>query len=46
MKQLIIAVIILVCGLEFGGMAFDKLQASVQADYAELQENVNKQREY
>ena len=46
MKRLIIFVIIIVCGIEFGGMAFDALLASVESDFSQLQENANKLREY
>ena len=32
MKRLIIAVVIIVAGIEFGGMAYDKMQASITSE--------------
>jgi hypothetical protein len=46
MKALIIWVIIIVAGIELGGMAFDKLRESVEADHTELQQNAEKLKEY
>jgi hypothetical protein len=46
MKALIIWVIIIVAGIELGGMAFDTLRESVEANHTELRQSAEKLREY
>ena len=39
-------IVFIICAMEAGFWAFDKLQESVEKDYAELQQNINESREY
>ena len=44
--KLIWVVVFIVVAIELGGMGFDALQESVQADMAEFQENANERSGY
>ena len=44
--KLIWVVVFIVVAIELGGMGFDALQESVEADMAELQEKANERRGY
>ena len=48
MKKLIMIVVLIVVGIELGGLAFDKLKSQVAQEHADLQQKVHEHyaREY
>ena len=46
MRSLIIAAVVIVCGIEFGGMAVDSFFDHARGEAAALQQQIDVKREY